>query len=107
MLLLFVVHCPLSLKVTSTNTATPHFRSVSTNWLALRTRDEFLPEQMGCALLGLSAAGSGFLGAHMTASIGGADMPVVRIACPRKKAHVRNDAPEGKGWGESRGWAVK
>ncbi|CAM9474252.1 unnamed protein product [Pylaiella littoralis] len=32
---------------------------------------------MGCALLGLSAAGSGFLGAHMTASIGGADMPVV------------------------------
>lgn len=36
--------------------------------------------QMGCALLGLSAAGSGFLGAHMTASIGGADMPVVRNA---------------------------
>eukprot|EP00904_Undaria_pinnatifida_P001419 jgi/Undpi1/11278/HiC_scaffold_30.g13576.m1 len=33
--------------------------------------------RMGCALLGLSAAGSGFLGAHMTASIGGADMPVV------------------------------
>lgn len=57
---------------------------------------------MGCALLGLSAAGSGFLGAHMTASIGGADMPVVRIACPRKKAHVRNDAPEGKGGRESR-----
>lgn len=29
-------------------------------------------------MLGLSAVGSGFLGAHMTASIGGADMPVVR-----------------------------
>jgi len=36
-----------------------------------------ISHQMGCALLGLSAAGSGFLGAHMTASIGGADMPVV------------------------------
>ncbi|CAM9367023.1 unnamed protein product [Discosporangium mesarthrocarpum] len=33
--------------------------------------------EMGLALLGLSSIGSGFLGAHMTASIGGADMPVV------------------------------
>ncbi|KAG5187293.1 nicotinamide nucleotide transhydrogenase [Tribonema minus] len=31
----------------------------------------------GIALLGVAGAGSSFLGAHMTASIGGADMPVV------------------------------
>jgi NAD/NADP transhydrogenase beta subunit len=35
----------------------------------------------GLALLGLAGVGSGFLGAHMTASIGGADMPVVRCYC--------------------------
>jgi H+-translocating NAD(P) transhydrogenase len=35
----------------------------------------------GLALLGLAGVGSGFLGAHMTASIGGADMPVVRYWC--------------------------
>lgn len=49
--------------------------------------------QMGCALLGLSAAGSGFLGAHMTASIGGADMPVVRLA--RDKSNVRIEMMPG------------
>lgn len=40
---------------------------------------------MGCALLGLSAVGSGFLGAHMTASIGGADMPVASKDFTTKK----------------------
>ena len=31
----------------------------------------------GLGMLAIAGAGSGFLGAHMTASIGGADMPVV------------------------------